>query len=56
MARKFTIHRRMGIIESGLRFNEDVVYKEESDSIKFVEMFYIKFDRRKIFATIKEIW
>lgn len=56
MARKLTIHTRFGKMEYGLRFNEDVVYEEKSDSIKFIDIFYIKFDRRKIFVYIKEIW
>jgi hypothetical protein len=56
MARKLAIHRRFGKIEGGLRLNEDIVYKEKSDSIKFVDMFYMKFDRRKIFATMKDLW
>ncbi len=38
---KLIIHKALGRMGLGLRFNEEIAYKESIDSIRFIDTFYM---------------
>lgn len=44
---KLVIHKHLGRINEGVRYNGEVLYKQSTDRIWFIDTFFIKENRGK---------